>query len=397
MQLYVFGRDAVLAAALLLSAGAVLAESDHPNAEIILYAESNERGASYGTSGEHGNLAGSGFDNRARSILVRAGVWQLCSAPNFQGSCRNYDPGRHELNSQLSGQVSSLRKGGPINSDHHHRRLTGEDVVLYSGDYGAGQAYGTTRNLPSLIAVGFNDVPRSLDVRSGTWQLCRDLDYAGPCETFGPGLHELGGLLYRQGSSLRRIHVGGGGSGGHHHSGDLDGSASVVLYSGRDGTGARYASNGKQPDLRKDGFNDRAQSVRVRHGTWRFCENINYSGSCHEFAVGLHNLGNALDRKLSSFEMVSQAVHHDHPQHDDFKVVLYEGRDGRGHSISLYDQHVDLNHDGFANRARSVRVNGGTWLLCSRPHYQGVCRTFHRGLHDLGPGLGGHVASLREE
>ncbi|GAB5469708.1 MAG: hypothetical protein Kilf2KO_27380 [Rhodospirillales bacterium] len=387
-----------------------LAESKHKG-EIVFYEEGGERGHSFAASGAHDDLSGSGFDNKARSLRVHEGVWQVCSEPHYRGSCRNYDPGPHELNSQLSGKVSSFRKGGPIASEHHHVRQTGDDVILYSGHNGQGQSYGLKRDRASLSNVGFNDVARSLRVRSGTWQFCQQSDYRGFCESYGPGLHQLGFLLYRQISSLRRTHGGGGGNGGHHggHHGEDNGSRTVVVYGGNDGHGAHFASNHSQANLRADGFADRARSVRVRHGTWRFCRGENYSGTCQDLGIGLHNLAAPFDRAIKSFEPVSHSdrnphrdhpSHHkgsNHPNHGYHKIVLYGGNHGEGHSYGLNERHSDLKRDHFNEHARSVRVNGGVWLLCNRANYQGHCRTFGKGLHTLGEGLRGHVVSLREE
>ena len=35
------------------------------------------------------------MDDRASSIVVNEGVWQLCSGPAFSGTCRVFTPGRY--------------------------------------------------------------------------------------------------------------------------------------------------------------------------------------------------------------------------------------------------------------------------------------------------------------
>ena len=57
------------------------------------------------------SLRGSGLDDRASSIVVHEGVWQLCSAPGYQGTCRVFVPGRYpRLEHGMDNQVSSARQ-----------------------------------------------------------------------------------------------------------------------------------------------------------------------------------------------------------------------------------------------------------------------------------------------
>ncbi len=134
------------------------------------------------------------------------------------------------MNDQLAGKVSSFRRGGPVDSPGNPVRQTDDDVLLWSGDNGQGQSFGLARNTADLVEVGFKDVARSLRVRDGRWTLCSDKDYQGYCESYGPGLHQLGLLLYRHGSSIRRDD----GKAAHHKD---KVNKTVVLYEGRDGGG----------------------------------------------------------------------------------------------------------------------------------------------------------------
>jgi hypothetical protein len=54
-----------------------------------------------------------GLDERISSLVVNDGVWELCSAPRFEGSCRTFGPGQYaRLGPRLDNQVSSLRRVG---------------------------------------------------------------------------------------------------------------------------------------------------------------------------------------------------------------------------------------------------------------------------------------------
>jgi hypothetical protein len=54
-----------------------------------------------------------GVDERVSSLVVNDGVWELCSAPRFEGTCRTFEPGHYaRLGPRLDNQVSSLRRVG---------------------------------------------------------------------------------------------------------------------------------------------------------------------------------------------------------------------------------------------------------------------------------------------
>lgn len=55
------------------------------------------------------NLRAQGFNDRARSIEVHGGRWELCSDADFSGQCRLYGPGVHALPDGLAGRLTSLR------------------------------------------------------------------------------------------------------------------------------------------------------------------------------------------------------------------------------------------------------------------------------------------------
>jgi hypothetical protein len=54
-----------------------------------------------------------GLGERVSSVIVNDGVWELCSAPRFEGSCRTFEPGRYaRLGPRLDNNVGSLRRIG---------------------------------------------------------------------------------------------------------------------------------------------------------------------------------------------------------------------------------------------------------------------------------------------
>jgi hypothetical protein len=56
------------------------------------------------------SLGGTAFNDRARSMIVNKGQWELCSDQNFGGDCVVVGPGRYDNLGGLSNRLSSLRR-----------------------------------------------------------------------------------------------------------------------------------------------------------------------------------------------------------------------------------------------------------------------------------------------
>ena len=52
----------------------------------------------------------SGFNDRAASVVVRSGTWELCTEPRFGGSCAVYRPGSYPRMGGMTRQISSVRR-----------------------------------------------------------------------------------------------------------------------------------------------------------------------------------------------------------------------------------------------------------------------------------------------
>ena len=84
-----------------------------PRASVELFSAPGFRGPSLAVDHDVRWLDRRGFDERVSSLVVNEGVWELCNAPRFEGSCRTFEPGRYaRLGPRLDNQVSSLRRVG---------------------------------------------------------------------------------------------------------------------------------------------------------------------------------------------------------------------------------------------------------------------------------------------
>lgn len=141
-----------------------------------------------------------GFNDRASSVEVFRGRWQLCRHVGFEGDCATFGPGRYELGGALQDSVSSAR---PL-FGRQDRQLGGDGgVTLHAAPDLRGPALfvdGAVRNLRDL---DFNDRAVAVEVHAGRWELCSQSDHRGRCLSFGPGWHRLPEGLAGELSSLR--------------------------------------------------------------------------------------------------------------------------------------------------------------------------------------------------
>jgi hypothetical protein len=201
-----------VAAAFALAATAVLA------GEIILYENPGFQGRRLTLRGNTPDLDRTQFNDRAQSIVVRDGVWEVCTDARFSGQCVRLQPGEYpNLQGGLNDRISSAREvaqytpppqpgygppsygpppaGGPARA------------VLYEGEGFRGRSFELQRDVVrNLDRTNFNDRAASLRVVSGYWIFCSDANFEGDCRTFGPGEYpDLPGNLNRRISSGRRI------------------------------------------------------------------------------------------------------------------------------------------------------------------------------------------------
>jgi uncharacterized protein YcfJ len=83
-------------------------------AQLTLYEHDGFTGRSWRTSAAVRNLDNRGFNDRASSVLVARGRWEVCENNNFSGRCRVLRAGRYPSLSDmgLNDRVSSVRAVG---------------------------------------------------------------------------------------------------------------------------------------------------------------------------------------------------------------------------------------------------------------------------------------------
>jgi hypothetical protein len=261
-------------------------------ADITFYEREGLRGRSFTANSPVQNFEYIGFNDRAQSLVIGSGSWEICSDAYFGGRCVSLAP----------GDYPSLRSMGLERSVSSARPVGGRIVLFELPNFG-GRSITLDSDTVNFDPLGANDRAVSAIVYEGTWQICQHAYYAGGCVTLPPGRHPDLGRLDRQVSSARM--VAGGEAGGA--SVPRPNRARAILFEGPNLTGRTFAIDTEVvTNLAITGFNDRASSLRVEAGYWIFCSDSNFNGDCRTFGPGDYpSLPWDLNNRISSGRRIS--------------------------------------------------------------------------------------------
>ena len=386
-----------------LVAGVTLAAGAAGAAEITLYEHAQFAGAQLTLRGWTRDISGTGFNDRASSIVVNSGRWELCTEADFRGTCAVFTRGEYPvIDGRLNDRISSARETGTYGDRRGGYNDYGRGaVVLYDDGNLGGRSLRLEADAPSLGRNGFNDRAVSLEVLQGTWELCADAEFSGTCRTYAPGRYpDLGYGMARQVSSARLLR-----SAGEAPAVISPGlpppppnqQGRVVLFSERGLRGASLAVAGAVPDLERSNFNDVSASLYVESGTWVACRDSFFRGDCRSFGPGRYDdLGaTGLDRAISSIRPGGGAVPPPAPPPAESAVELFSEPEFGGERVRIEREMRDLERLGFNDRAASIVVLAGTWELCTDARFGGDCAVFRPGRYPRLGGLTQQVSSLR--
>jgi hypothetical protein len=82
------------------------------NGAVELFAQPDFRGRMMRIHGDTPSLNDGQFDQRASSLVIHEGNWQLCTEPGYEGVCRVLEPGEYESLGRLNRRIGSLRRIG---------------------------------------------------------------------------------------------------------------------------------------------------------------------------------------------------------------------------------------------------------------------------------------------
>jgi hypothetical protein len=192
-------------------------------------------------------------------------------------------------------------------------------------------------------------------------------------------------------------------------------AGSMTLYEKPEFQGRSVATVGPLPNVERSVLDDDASSVIVDSGTWEACTRANFRGTCAELAPGhYHDLDAQLNGAVRSVREIagSRSVTHVVVNPDvavttieparratvvpSGRAVLYENPNFSGaFAVVERGNAPDLDWARFTNPATSIRVESGSWLVCSDMGYEGDCRVLEPGNYPTLPGMTG-IRSARQ-
>ncbi len=277
------------------------------------------------------------------------------------------------------------------------------EITVFEQPGFQGRYVATHDALPNLVRAGFDNLASSMVIASGTWEACTEANFHGRCMRLSPGRYDsLPSMFNERISSVREVAY-------------VEPPARVtiapsvvvaptsdtriVLYAHTGGGERSMELNSTLRDLDSVSFGDRADAATVYGGVWRLCDETRGRGECTELSPGRYETLGALDGRINSVELVAPALTPvgviTAPEAP--RVVLYEYRDFGGRSLTIEGNSArDLDRLHFGDRAASMRVQSGNWMLCSRAYFEGQCRTFGPGEYPrLSGDLDRRVSSAR--
>ncbi len=277
--------------------------------EITLFEYADFGGRRVTLRGTISNFDPSGFNDRAASMVIRDGFWELCTDAFFRGRCATFGPGEYRsLQPSLTDTISSAREvsGPPPGSSPGPPIVVGGGaprIELWERREFGGRSITLTTGAPDFERIGFNDRADAAVVYAGVWRLCEHAGLGGQCQEYGPGRYNDLGSLGGRVSSVAIVGDGGGGGGWV-----PPGRPRAILYEYGNFGGRTFVVEGNVvPDLDRTGFNDRASSIRIEGGYWMFCTDAGFQGTCRTFGPGEYaSLPWDVDNRISSGRRISE-------------------------------------------------------------------------------------------
>ncbi len=384
---------------------ALQAPSFSQTAEITFYEYAGFGGRSLTLRGYTPNFGDIGFNDKAASIVVRSGTWQLCNDANFGGACVTLSRGEYRtLDSRIDGQLSSAREVGTYgNETGNYGNYRRGSVEIFDRTDFQGTSILLDRDSGNFSNNGFNDRVRSIIVHDGTWTLCTDQGFGGNCRTYSRGRYaNLGRGASGEISSARisggdadapYVHGGGAVVGGQ-----VAGVGRVILFDQDQLAGRNMVATENLVDLANTGFNDEVASIVVEGGSWEFCTDAFFRGQCRVLKPGQYRrLDPTLFRSISSLRAASSAngdfINQTRPGRT--AVELFEHDDFQGRKLVGRGAVSDLERENFNDLASSIIVYEGRWEMCTDADFGGRCVVYGPGRYPKLWGMNDQLSSFR--
>ena len=181
-------------------------------AQVTFYEREGFEGRSFSTQGRVENFSGSGFNDRASSVVVTRGLWEVCEDARFDGRCVVLRPGRYSslaamrLNDRVSS-VRALERNARIDEQRYAPAPLAPQIIFFEREGFAGRSFSTEKKVGDLNRKGFNDRASSAVVLGDRWEVCENSRFRGRCVVLRPGRYpSLAAMgLNDRASSVREV------------------------------------------------------------------------------------------------------------------------------------------------------------------------------------------------
>lgn len=159
---------------------------------VTFYENESFAGRSFATEKQVNNFSRNQFNDRASSVVVVGGPWELCDDTQFRGRCVVLRPGQYPsmramgLNDRVSSVRLASREARADETRYAPTNASGQ-VTFYEGESFSGRSFTTVQSIDNFVQNNFNDRASSVVVTGSPWELCESARYSGRCVVLRPG------------------------------------------------------------------------------------------------------------------------------------------------------------------------------------------------------------------
>lgn len=158
---------------------------------IVLYDEPLFRGRSVSVKDSVENLRSVRFHDRAESVRVVSGAWELCTEPRFR-KCQTVSRDVAHLSTLgLNKKLSSVRPTAWRDEGGAYSPAYPDEARLVLFEEAGYRGRSVTLDRASSDLAGFGGRAQSLQVISGTWLVCDRPGFSGRCQQVSESVPDL--------------------------------------------------------------------------------------------------------------------------------------------------------------------------------------------------------------
>ena len=332
-------------------AAAALVMSTHAAAQVTFYEREGYEGRSFTVENQIGNLGQNGFNDRASSVVVLRGRWEICEDARFTGRCVVLRPGRYPSLAamNLDKSVSSVRmvsRSVRVDDNRYAPAPAAPQITFYEREGFSGRTFTAENQIGNFDRQGFNDRASSVVVVRDFWEACEDIWFAGRCVVLRPGRYpSLAAMGLNDSVSSVRVVSSNERLEENRYAplpptAPVIAAAQITFYEREGFQGRSFTTRDQVDNFGRIGFNDRAASVVVVGETREVCEDAGFGGRCVVLRPGryssLSEMG--MNERISSVRSVNANTRYDDNRYIPPPVAVYNYQ--RREDERLYEARV---------------------------------------------------------